>query len=162
MSDLLARLRNRRDWDVALREAEMSGDLAPLARLFDSGAPLEQATSRLFVKLFDRRRLIRKPGRQPTPLFGPSAQDRYEGAVRAVKRMRKVMKVWEDVRKKDPMFVNRVRDELGALVDPAEDPVDFVAKGLGLNADKLANVVQGKTGFGRKAKPKPKPGSADK
>jgi hypothetical protein len=137
-------------------------DLAPFARLLRSDTSMEPATRIRLAELFDRRRLVRKRGR-PRSLFRMSARDRYADAAKAVKQVRQVMKVWEDVRKKDSTFVKRVRSELGAkFIKPAADPVDFVAKGLSLDADKLANVVQGKTGFGRKAKPEPKPGSADK
>jgi hypothetical protein len=185
-------------WIDALREAEKSGDLTSLACLLRSNTPMEQSTRELMAKLFDRRRLVRKRGGQPTPIFKMSAQDRLLDAARAVRQLRQVNKVWEDARVRHPEFFKRVEDELGdpeffkrvrdpkardEVGDPEEyirrvkdllggdprkfvrnisDPVGYVAKQLGLDEKMLENVLQGKMGFGRKAKPKPKAGSADK
>jgi hypothetical protein len=103
-------------WVNALWEAEKSGDLRPLARLLRSNIPMEQSTRERMAKLFDRRRLARKPGGQPTPIFEMSHEDRWRDAVKAVRQVRQANKVWENVRTRHPEFFKRVEDELG---DPA-------------------------------------------
>jgi hypothetical protein len=129
--DLLARLCDRRRlirkrgrpplfgpseqnaWIDALQETEKSSDLRPLARLLRSNIPIEQSTRELMAKLFDRCRLGRKRGGQSQPIFKMSAQDRLLDAVKAVRQVRQVNKVWEDVRARHPEFFKRVEDELG-------------------------------------------------
>ena len=100
-------------WIDALREAEKSGDLTSLACLLRSNTPMEQSTRELMAKLFDRRRLVRKRGGQPTPIFKMSAQDRLLNAVKAVRQVRQTNKAWEDARARHPEFFKRVEDELG-------------------------------------------------
>jgi hypothetical protein len=100
-------------WGDALWEAEKSGDLRPLALLLRSSIQIEQSTRELIAKLFDRRRLARKPGGQPTPIFEISAEDRWRDAAKGVRQARQTKKVWEDVRARDPEFFNRVEHELG-------------------------------------------------
>jgi hypothetical protein len=74
---------------------------------------MEQSTRELMAKLFDRCRLGRKHGGQSQPIFKMSAQDRLLDAVKAVRQIRQVNKVWEDVRTRHPDFFKRVEDELG-------------------------------------------------
>jgi hypothetical protein len=62
-------------WVDALREAEKSGDLRPVARVLRSNIPIEQSTRELIAKLFDRRRLARKQGGQLTQIFEMSAEE---------------------------------------------------------------------------------------
>ena len=51
----------------------------------------------------------------------------------------------------------------GDRVEDITDPVAYVARESGLDPEKLWNVMQGKTGFGRGSKSKPGPnGSAAK
>jgi hypothetical protein len=64
MVDLWTYLRNVRwGWVDAVKKAEKSGDLEPLARLLRSDTPMEKATCVLLAELFDRHRLGRKRGR---------------------------------------------------------------------------------------------------
>jgi hypothetical protein len=100
-------------WIDALHEAENSRDLTSLIRLLRSNTLMEQSTGEVMAKLFDRCRLGRKRGAQPTPIFKMSAQDRLLDAARIVRQVRQVNKVWEDVQKRDPEFFKRVEDELG-------------------------------------------------
>jgi hypothetical protein len=134
MSDLLSRLRAQQDWLVAIRDAEKSGDLSVFAALLRSGA--EMGWSRYFLAdLLDAHRLVRKKRGAWRSIFEPSAQTKYADAVKAVRSWRATARLTGDRR----------------------DPVECVARKSGLDPEKLLNVMQGKTGFGRGSKSKPGP-----
>jgi hypothetical protein len=100
----------RNAWIDALQEAEKSRDLRPLARLLRSNIPMEQSTRELMAKLFDRCRLGRKRGEQPTPIFKISAQDRLRDAAKAVRQTRQSNKVWANARARYPEFCKDVEE----------------------------------------------------
>jgi hypothetical protein len=159
-------------WGDALREAEKSGDLRPLALLLRSSIQIEQSTRELVAKLFDRRRLARKQGAQPTPIFEMSADDGWRDAAKAVKQARETKRLWKKVEGveikarvkigKDvwidapPEFNDQLRRDAQLLKDI--DPIACLAEKLGRDAKTLKRVAAGRRSFGRgrKAKRKPK------
>jgi hypothetical protein len=134
------RLRGQYDWLDAIREAEKSGDLTKIAALVRSGAYLGLSRDPL-ADLFDGHRLVRKKRGAWKSIFEPSAQEKYAQAAEAVRQIKKgnMPLVW---------LVNGDRPEA------VGDPVEYVARKLGLDSEKLWNAMQGKTGFGRDRKPK--------
>jgi hypothetical protein len=158
-------------WVDALREAEKSGDLRPLARCLRSDIVIEQSTRELIAKLFDRRRLARKQGAQPTPIFEMSADDRWRDAAKAVKQARETKRLWKKVEgaeikarvkiAKDvwidapPEFNEQVRRDAQRLKDI--DPVACFAEQLDRDPETLKRVAAGRKSFGRTRKAKRKP-----
>jgi hypothetical protein len=154
----------------ALREAEKSRDLRPLTRLLRSDIPIDPSTGELIARLFDRRRLDRKQGGQPTSIFEMSADDRWLDAVQAVRQVRETKRLWKKVEgarikarvktkegwiEASPEFTEQVRQS--ALDLKASDPVADVAEPMDLDAERLKRVADGRTSYGRGCKAKPKP-----
>jgi len=135
-------------WVDALREAEKSGDLRPLARCLRSDIVIEQSTRELIAKLFDRRRLARKQGAQPTPIFEMSADDEWRDAAKAVRQVRQLKRRWKKaegaeiaVRFKDAEAVeSQEAERLKRLKDI--DPVAYAAERLGKAQSKNAEGVE--------------------
>jgi hypothetical protein len=150
-------------WVDALREAEKSGDLGPLARFLRSDFVTEPSTRELIAKLFDRRRLARKQGAQPTPIFEISADDRWRDAAKAVKQAREAKRLWKkeikarvnDVEIDAPAEFNDQMRQSALL--KGGDPVAYVAEQLELDAEKLRRVADERTSYGRRRKAKSKP-----
>jgi hypothetical protein len=153
--DLLTRLRAQRDWDNAIREAESSRDLEGIVGLLRSGTLLGEWSRELLADLFDAHRLVRKKRGAWKSMFEPSAQAKYADAAGAVRRLEKMKRDWEKVKGAEwakGMTLTLINgDRLGDI----GDPVNYVAKRFGLDAEKLWNVAHGRTGFGRGREPKP-------
>ena len=167
--DLLTRLRNQRDWHDAISKAEQSGGLAEIIRLIYLGVPVDQSTRlRLEALSNDHRVVRRKRGPKKKQL---SMKDIYADAAHCVRVLEEAKRRWKewdgakiDARVKangvwiegSAEFNERVRRGAERLLG-ISDPVIDVAEQRGLDWEKLENVVRGKTGFGRKAKPKSNP-----
>jgi hypothetical protein len=128
----------RRDWENAMRKAERSGDLTEIATLIRSNAHQGFFPDKL-AELFDDHRLVRKKRGNWKSIFEPSAQEKYAEAAEWVRLFDK-------------------RKLIKAYYDDIDDPIAYVAQKLGLNAEKLQSFMQGRFGFGRGRKPKPKSG----
>ena len=103
-------------WVDAVKTAEASRDLAPLARLFCANTPMEQSTRGLPADLCDRHRLGRKPGRPPKPLFGPSMQNPFIDALRKAEKSRDLASLACLLRSNTPMEGSTL-NELAKLFD---------------------------------------------
>src|SRR5271169_1549819 len=147
--DLLTRLRAQRDWDNAIREAETSRDLEGIVGLLRSDAPMGEWSRELLAEMFDAHRLIRKKRGAWKSIFEPSAQAKYADAVGPIRRLEKIKRDWEKV--KGAEWAKGVTLTLfnGDRLGDIGDPVNYVAKHFGLDAEKLWNVAHGRTGFGR-------------
>jgi len=145
---------------VVLRHAEQSGDLGALARLLRSDTPVDKATRDSLADLFNRHRLARKRGR-PKSVYNMTARDGYIVAANAVKRLRETKRRWKEVEGAEIALGHEgLNEQVRSYVEGLEaitDPIDYVAAQLGFDGLKLQNFMEGKPGFGRKAKPKPKP-----
>jgi hypothetical protein len=87
MIDIRTYARNLKcGWVDAVKDAEATGDLTALARVLRSVSPIERATRNLLARLCDSRRLVRKQGRPPKPLFGRSEQSPWIDGLRAAEK----------------------------------------------------------------------------
>ena len=101
-------------WVDAVKTAEASGDLAPLARLFCANTPMEQSTRGLLADLCDRHRLGRKPWRPLKPLFGPTVEDPNIVVLRHAEQSRDLVALARSLRSDTPVD-KATRDSLADL-----------------------------------------------
>jgi hypothetical protein len=145
---LLGRLRGQRDWEKAIRKAERSGDLTEIAALIRSGTYMGFAASPL-AKLFNEHRLVRKKRGNWKSIFEPSAHAKYADALAWVRSIVAMKKEWQKVKEAEWAEGMTLGLMNGTGLEDINDPVAYVAHELGLDTEKLQNVMLGKTGFGR-------------
>jgi hypothetical protein len=158
---LIRRLRGQRDWKNAIRNAERSGDLKEIAALIRSCAYMGFSAEKL-ARLFDDHRLVRQKRGNWKSIFEPSAQTKYAAAAAWVRSIEVMKRDWEKVKGEDwakGMTLKMIKGEWAKdrtsfklnedYLDDIDDPVAYVARKSGLNAEKLWSAMQGRIGFGR-------------
>jgi hypothetical protein len=167
MSDMDLRVFIR--WFLAVSFAQ-DGDLQRLIELLRSEMPqeaskrlAEQAGRSMLAELLERRPLAKKRGGQQKRLFNLTAKEAFARAAKLVQRMQdgQVTPITELLKNLPPEQLKRLRrgeaiglTEAMLTTQPKRitrtEAINKVAELNGIDAQKLANYVDGKIGFGRK------------
>jgi hypothetical protein len=158
-------------WFLAVSDAQKSGDLGPLVKLLRSEIEMPQKVREMLAELLGRRRLKRKAkGGQLTPMFQLSAKERFARAASLVRRFEQgqaasITDLFNDLPREQLARLRR-GEAIGlthAMLSKQPkrmsrtEAINKVAGLNGIDAQQLANYVDGKIGFGRKKRASVKP-----
>jgi hypothetical protein len=153
-------------WFQAVSDAQKSGDLAPIIKLLRLENEMPRTAREMLAELLERHHLKKKRGGQRTPMFNLSMKGRLARAASLARRLQR-----GEVAPITDLFNELPREQLKRLcrsepigLTPAmlskrpkpmkrQEAIDKAAIVYEIDAQKLADFMDGLIGFSRKKRP---------